>query len=141
TAEAEKKAAAAEQQRAEAEERAKNLKDLQQKVTEFRSEISNLELVLTDITAARASAAKLNNSEVVESQLKEIRGSLGRGFAKIEQQLESALPDLARKGRVYIFIGDEEQRAAAKQLKTELESNGFDVPAIAKVSARRIDAT
>ncbi len=145
------KAAEAEAQRAAAEANAKTARDEEARaknqmaenrkgLLKMRSEIASLEVVLNDLTGARSRASLLGNSGALESQILDIRNTLGRGFASFEQHLDAALPDVERKPRVYLFVSDEEQKETAKQLKTALEAAGFDVPAIAKQSIKKLDA-
>ena len=107
----------------------------------LRSDLDNLELSVTDLATLRAKVAGLNNSEPIETQLTATRSNLARGFASIEKQINEALPEAERKPKVYLFISEDSQRDAAKQLKADLESNGFEVGAIVKNTTRKLDNT
>ena len=121
-------------QETEAKERAA---DIQQRLVKVREEIGGLGTLLTDLNSARAKASKLMASEAVESQLSDIRTALGRTVGRIEQEIDKALPAEEQKARIYLFVPDETQSAAAKALVPILESAGFDVAGIAKNSAYR----
>lgn len=137
-AEAEQRATSANQTQKAAEKQVGALKATLQNL---RGELDNMELAVTDLAALRAKVAGLNNSEPIETQLATTRGNLARGFASIEKQITDALPEAERKPKVYIFVTDDSQREAAKQLKGDLESNGFEVGAIVKNSTRKLDST
>lgn len=115
--------------------------ELKQTLVNLRGELGSLELNISDLATLRAKVASLNNSEPVESQITSIRNNLSKGFAGIEKQIDQALPDMERKATVYVFITDEDQRETARQLKTQLESSGFEVGAITKNTTRKLDAT
>ena len=127
---------AAQDQEKEAKERAA---DIQQRLVKVRDEIGGLGTLLTDLNSARAKASKLMASEAVESQLSEIRTALGRTVGRIEQEIDKALPAEEQKARIYIFVPDETQSAAAKALVPILEGAGFDVAGIAKNSTHRAE--
>ena len=129
--------AVAEQERT-AKARADNV---QQGLVKVRDEIGGLGMLLNELTSARAKASRLMASEAVESQLADIRSALAKSLGRIEQQIDTALPPSEQKARVFLLISDEDQRAAATLLKTEIEKNGFDVAGIGKSPGRRIDAT
>ena len=126
------------EQEKEAKERAA---DIQQRLVKVRDEIGGLGTLLTDLNSARAKASKLMASEAVESQLSEIRTSLGRTVGRIEQEIDKALPAEEQKARIYLFVSDETQTAAAKALVPVLEAAGFDVAGITKSAAHRAENT
>lgn len=115
--------------------------DVQQHVIKARDETAAVGVLLNDINSARAKATKLMNSEPIETQLSEIRTSLARSLARIEQQTNAALPANELKSNVYIFYPDDRQRSVANQLKAALESSSFNVAGVAKNSARKVDST
>lgn len=115
--------------------------DAQRRLIKARAEIGNLAPLLTEITAARAMASKLNNSEGLETELVEMRKMLGRTVGKIESEIDKGLPEAERKARVYLFVSDENQRDLARNLLIPmLAANGFDA-VLAKNPGRRADAT
>lgn len=114
--------------------------DAQRRLVKARAEIGNLAPLLSEITATKVMAAKLNNSENVETVLTEMRTVLGRTVGKIEAEIDKGLPEAERKSRVYLFVSDEAQRDLAKALLPTLASNGFDA-VLAKNPGRRAEAT
>ena len=126
------------EQEKEAKERAA---DIQQRLVKVRDEIGGLGTLLTDLNSARAKASKLMASEAVESQLSEIRTALGRTVGRIEQEIDKALPAEEQKARIYLFVSDETQSAAAKALVPILEAAGFDVAGITKTTTHRAENT
>lgn len=151
-AEAKAEIAALQKARAAAEQRAtsaietqkaaeKEVAALKATLQSLRGTLDNMELAVTDLAGLRAKVAGLNNSEPIETQLAATRANLVRGFASIEKQINDALPDAERKPKVYIFIPDDSQREAARQLKTALEAGGFEVGAVVKSAPRRLDST
>ncbi|MEA3212573.1 MAG: hypothetical protein QOE70_5630 [Chthoniobacter sp.] len=137
-AEAEARAHTAQEAEAAAKKRAD---DIEQGLVKVRDEIGGLGTFLTELGSARAKASKLMASEAVEGQLGEMRTTLSRTLARIDKQIDAALPQEEQKARVYLFIADEQLREAAGALKTQLESSGFDVGSISKSTGRRIEAT
>ena len=115
--------------------------DIQQRLVKVRDELGGLGTLLTDLNSARAKASKLMASEGVESQLSEIRTALGRSLGRIEQEIDKALPAEEQKARIYLFVSDESQNAAAKALVPVLEGAGFDVAGIAKNVTHRAENT
>jgi hypothetical protein len=115
--------------------------ELQQRILKVRDEIGSLGVLLTELSSARAKASRLGASEAVEAQITDIRSALSRSLGRIEQQIDIALPPGEQKARVFIFIADDQQRAAATQLKAQLETDGFDVPGITRNSGKRAGAT
>ncbi len=113
--------------------------DIRQRLVKVREEIGGLGTLLTDLNSAKAKASKLMASEAVESQITEIRTALSRSLARAEQEIDQALPAEEQKARIYIFVPDDAQAAAAKELVPVLESAGFDVAGISKNSTRKID--
>ena len=126
----------AQDQEKEAKERAA---DIQQRLVKVRDEIGGLGTLLTDLNAAKAKASKLMASEAVESQLGEIRTALGRALGRVEQEIDKALPAEEQKARIYLFVPDETQNAAAKALAPILEGAGFDVAGITKNTTHRAE--
>ena len=114
--------------------------DAQRRLIKARAEIGNLAPLLSEITAAKVLATKLNNSEGVETELTEMRTMLGRTVGKVESEIDKGLPEAERKARVYLFVSDEAQRDLAKALLPTLASNGFDA-VLAKNPGRRAEAT
>ncbi|GEM_PF-2191756 len=115
--------------------------DMEQRLVKVREEIGGLGILLTDISTARTMASRLNSSEGVEAQLGGIRGTLGNSLSRIQKQIDSALAGTEQKARVYLFISDDKQRDIARDLKSQLESSGFEVSGIAKNSTRHVEAT
>ena len=113
--------------------------DIRQRLVKVREEIGGLGALLTDLNAAKAKASKLMASEAVESQLTDIRTALSRSLARVEQEIDQGLPAEEQKARIYIFIPDESQSAAAKELVPVLEGAGFDVASISKNTTRRVE--
>jgi len=114
--------------------------DAQRRLIKARAEVGSLATILSDITGTKVKAAKLNNSESVETDLSEMRTTLGRTVGRIEQEIDKGLPEAERKPRVYLFFTDDAQRETAKALLPVLASAGFDAT-LAKSPARRTDAT
>lgn len=149
--EARQQVADANAQRAEAETRADtslaqekaakdSAADAQRRLIKARAEIGNLAPLLSEMTAAKVMASKLNNSEGLETELTEMRKILGRTVGKIESEIDRGLPEAERKARVYLFVSDENQRDLAKGLLGMLAANGFDA-VLAANPGRRADAT
>ena len=113
--------------------------EIEQQLVKVREAVGPLGTLLTDITAAKTTAAKLSASEAVEAQLSGIRATLGRTLTRIEQEIDKSLPPAEQKARVYLYITDEGQRAVAKALAPILERAGYDVADIAKSAVRRGD--
>ena len=128
----------AQEQEKEAKDRAA---DIQQRLVKVRDEIGGLGTLLTDLNSAKSKASKLMASEAVESQLGDIRTALGRTLGRIEQEIDKALPAEEQKARIYLFVSDETQNAAAKALVPILEGAGFDVAGIAKNATHRTEGT
>ncbi len=114
--------------------------DAQRRLIKARAEIGNLAPLLSEITAAKGLAAKLNNSEGLEAELTEMRKILGRTVGKTESEIDKGLPEADRKSRVYLFVSDETQRDLAKSLLPTLAANGFDA-VLAQNPGRRAEAT
>ncbi|KAB2646073.1 MAG: hypothetical protein DVB27_08245 [Verrucomicrobia bacterium] len=114
--------------------------DAQRRLIKARAEIGNLAPLLSEITAAKGMAAKLNNSEGLEAELTEMRKILGRTVGKTEAEIDKGLPEADRKSRVYLFVSDETQRDLAKSLLPTLAANGFDA-VLAQNPGRRAEAT
>ena len=114
--------------------------DAQRRLIKARAEIGNLVPLLSEITAAKGLAAKLNNSEGLEAELTEMRKILGRTVGKTESEIDKGLPEADRKSRVYLFVSDETQRDLAKSLLPTLAANGFDA-VLAQNPGRRAEAT
>lgn len=119
----------------------KQIAGLKATLQNLRGELDNMELAVTDLASLRAKVAGLNNSEPVETQLAATRANLARGFASIEKQINDALPDAERKPKVHLFISEDSQRDAAKQLKADLENSGYEVGPIVKNTTRKLDST
>jgi hypothetical protein len=114
--------------------------DMRQRLVKVRDEIGGLGTLLTDLSSAKAKASRLmGGSEPVESQITEIRGALGRTIARVEQEIDKALPAEEQKARVYIFIAEDSQTAIAKELVPLLEGAGFDVAGISKSTSPRLE--
>ncbi|MEO7318740.1 MAG: hypothetical protein ABIZ56_07105 [Chthoniobacteraceae bacterium] len=113
--------------------------DIRQRLVKVREEIGGLGALLTDLSSAKAKASKLMNSEAVESQITDVRAALSKSLARVEQEIDKALPAEEQKARIYLFISDDSQNAMAKELAPVLESAGFDVAGISKNSTRRVD--
>ena len=113
--------------------------DIRQRLVKVRDEIGGLGTLLTDLSSAKAKASKLMNSEPVETQITEVRAALGKSLARVEQEIDKALPAEEQKARIYLFVSDEAQTAMAKELAPALESAGFDVAGIAKNATRRVE--
>ncbi|MCE9608706.1 MAG: hypothetical protein K8R23_00605 [Chthoniobacter sp.] len=114
--------------------------DAQRRLIKARAEIGSLALILSDITSTKVKAAKLNNSEGVETDLSEMRTTLGRTLGRIEQEIDKGLPEAERKPRVFLFFSDDAQRETAKSLIPVLTAAGFDAT-LGKSPGRRTDAT
>jgi len=151
-AEAERQAADAASQKGDADKHAQEAReqekaakdhadDVQQRLVKVREEIGGLGLLLTDLSSARLKVSRLNASEAAEAQLGGIRTTLGDSLGRIQEQIDSALSGTEQKSRVYLFIADDKQRELANDLKSQLESSGFDVAGIAKNSSRHVEAT
>lgn len=115
--------------------------EIEQQLVKVREVIGPVGTLLSDITAAKTAASKLNASEIVETQLTGIRTRLGTALGRIEQEVDKGLPPTEQKPRVYLFITDEAQRSAAKALAPMLESAGYDVADISKSAIRRTEGT
>ena len=141
-ADAKRTAAEARAVAAQAQEKAARARadDMQQRLVKARAEIGALAPLLTDVSSVKAKAAKLNASEAVETELTEIRTSLGRILGRIEQEFDKGLPAAEQKARVYLFVSDDAQRDIAKALVPILEGAGFDA-SLAKNPGRKMDAT
>src|SRR4030095_11433745 len=63
--------------------------DIQQRLVKVRDEIGGLATLLNEVSSAKAKASKLAASEAVESQLAEIRTTLGRTLGRIEQEIDT----------------------------------------------------
>ena len=113
--------------------------DIRQRLVKVRDEIGALGTLLTDLNSAKAKASKLAASEAVESQITDIRSALGRSLARVEQEIDKALPAEEQKARIYIFTAEDSQIAMAKELVPILEGAGFDVAGISKNSTRRME--
>lgn len=111
--------------------------DIRQRLVKVRDEIGGLGTLLTDLNSARGKASKLMNSEEVESQITKIRGDLGRSLARVEQEIDKALPVEEQKARIYLFIAEDSQNAVAKELVPILERAGFDVAGVSKNTTYR----
>src|SRR5437899_3047731 len=131
TAEAESARAAADAARISANQAQKASSDqvaaLQAALIKLRSQLDGMEASASDLGALRSKVALLNNSEAVETALTAIRGSLGKGFADAEKQIDAALPGVERKPSIHILYTDDDQRDVARQVKASLESSGFEV--------------
>lgn len=106
--------------------------DMRQRLVKVRDEIGGLGGLLTDLNSAKAKASKLNASEAVEEQITNVRSKLGQSLARVEQEIDKALPVEEQKARIYIFIAEDSQNAVAKELVPVLEQAGFDVAGVAK---------
>jgi hypothetical protein len=113
--------------------------DAQRRLIKTRADIGSLAVLLSDITSTKAKATKLNNSEGVETDLTEMRITLGRTIGRIEQEIDKGLPAAERKPRVYFFYSDDAQRETAKALVPVLEKAGFDAT-LTKNPGRRADS-
>lgn len=144
-ADAHEKRVAAEARAQSAEDKEKAAKaradDVQQKLVKVRDEVGGLGTLLPEISAARSKASQLMASAAVETQLVEIRSSLGRTLGRIEQEIDKSLPASEQKPRVFFFVSDDSQRAAAKALTPILEGAGFDIAAVSRNPGRRIENT
>lgn len=114
--------------------------DAQRRLIKARGEIGSLAPLLSDISSTKAKASKLNASEAVETDLSEMRTTLGRTLGRIEQEIDKGLPETERKPRVYLFVSDDAQRDTAKALIPILQNAGFDAT-LAKNPGRRTDTT
>ena len=141
-ADAKRTAAEAAEKAAQAQEKAAKARadDMQQRLVKARAEIGGLAPLLTDVTSAKAKASKLMASEAVETELTEIRTTLGRTLGRIEQEIDKGLPSAEQKARVYLFVSDDAQRDTAKALIPILEGAGFDA-SLAKNPGKKMDAT
>ena len=115
--------------------------EVRQRLVKVRDEIGGLGALLTDLNAVKMKASKLMNSEDVESQITKIRSGFSSSLARVEQEIDKALPAEEQKARIYIFIADDSQAAMAKQLAPVLEAAGFDVAGVAKNPAHKTEAT
>ncbi len=141
-ADAKRIAAEAAEKTAQAAEKAAKARadDMQQRLVKARAEIGGLAPLLAEVSSVKAKASKLNASEAVETDLSEIRTTLGRTLGRIEQEIDKGLPAAEQKARVYLFYADDAQRDTAKALVPVLESAGFDA-SLAKSPGRKMDAT
>jgi len=138
--EAQKRVDAAEAKLATTEATVQTIQQQEKAATERADDIrQRLGALLTDLNSVKGKASKLMNSEPVESQLSDIRTALGRSLARVEQEIDKALPAEEQKARVYIFISEDSQNTMAKELVPIFESAGFDVAGIAKNTTRRIE--
>jgi hypothetical protein len=142
-AEADAKRIAAEKRVSIAEEKetaaAERLEDMQDRLVKVRREIGSLVTLLTEVSSAKQKASMLNASYAVETDLSEIRTTLGQSLGRVEETIDAALPATEHKARIYLFVADEPQRMRAKALVPILEQAGYDVAAIAKKPGRRLD--
>ena len=115
--------------------------EVRQRLVKVRDEIGGLGALLTDLNAVKMKASKLMNSEDVESQITKIRSGLSSSLARVEQEIDKALPAEEQKARIYIFIADDSQAVMAKQLVPVLESAGFDVASVARSPAHKTETT
>ena len=113
--------------------------DMRQRLVKVRDEIGGLGALLTDLGSAKAKASKLMNSEAVEGQITDVRAALSKSLARVEQEIDKALPAEEQKARIYIFTSDDAQTALAKELAPILESAGFDVAGVSKNATRRVE--
>ncbi len=127
---------------AQAEEKAAKARadDMQQRLINARTQIGTLAPLLTDITSTKLKASKLMASEAVETDLTEMRITLGKTIGRIEQEFDKGLPAAEQKSRVYLYAFDDAQRDVAKVLTPILESAGFDA-VVAKNPGRKFDGT
>ena len=141
-ADAKRTAAEAAEKTAQAAEKAAKARadDMQQRLVKARAEIGGLAPLLAEVSSIKAKASKLNASEAVETDLTEIRTTLGRTLGRIEQEIDKGLPSAEQKARVYLFYSDDTQRDTAKALVPILEGAGFDA-SLAKNPGRKMDAT
>ena len=141
-ADAKRTAAEAAEKTAQAAEKAAKARadDIQKRLVKTRAEIGGLAPLLSEISSTKVKAAKLNASEAVETDLTEIRTTLGRTLGRIEHEIDQGLPEAEQKSRVYLFYSDEAQRDTAKALVPILESAGFDA-SLAKNPGRKLDGT
>ena len=141
-ADAKRTAAEAAEKTAQAAEKAAKARadDMQQRLVKARAEIGGLAPLLAEVSSIKAKASKLNASEAVETDLTEIRTTLGRTLGRIEQEIDKGLPAAEQKARVYLFYSDDTQRDTAKALVPILEGAGFDA-SLAKNPGRKMDAT
>ncbi len=113
--------------------------DMRQRLVKVRDEIGGLGALLTDLGSAKAKASKLMNSEAVEGQITDVRTALSKSLARVEQEIDKALPAEEQKARIYIFTSDESQVAMAKELAGVLEGAGFDVAGVSKNATRKLE--
>ena len=113
--------------------------DMRQRLVKVRDEIGGLGALLTDLNSAKAKASKLMNSEAVEGQITDVRAALSKTLARVEQEIDKALPAEEQKARIYIFVSEDSQNALAKDLTPILESAGFDMAGVSKNSTRRLE--
>ena len=141
-ADAKRTAAEAAEKAAQAQEKAAKARadDMLQRLVKARADIGGLAPLLTDVSSVKAKASKLNASEAVETELTEIRTTLGRTLGRIEQEFDKGLPPAEQKARVYLFVSDDAQRDTAKALIPILEAAGFDA-ALAKNPGKKMDTT
>ena len=111
--------------------------DIEQRLVKVRDEVGALGALLSEISSAKAKASKLAASEAVETQLTAIRTTLGSTLGRIEQEIDKGLPAAEQKARVFLIIGDDAQRSAAKALVPILEGAGYDVGGITKSAIKR----
>lgn len=114
--------------------------DAQRRLIKARAEVGSIATILSDISSIKIKAAKLNNSEGVETELSDMRTTLGRTIGRIEQEIDKGLPETERKPRVYLFFADDAQRETAKTLIPVLAGAGFDAT-LARSPGRRTEAT
>jgi hypothetical protein len=114
--------------------------DMQQRLVNARTQIGTLVPFLTDVVSIKGKASKLMASEAVESDLTEMRITLGKTLGRVEQEIDKGLPTAEQKSRVYLYASDDAQRDAAKALVPILESAGFDA-IVVKNPGKKIDSS
>ncbi len=141
-ADAKRTAAEARAEAALAQEKAAKAKadDIRQRLVKVREEIGALAPLLMDISSTKAKAARLMASEAVETDLSEMRTTIGRTIGRIEQEIDKGLPAGEQRARVYLYFSDDAQRDTAKTLVPILEAAGFDA-VLARNPGRKTDIT
>jgi hypothetical protein len=114
--------------------------DIEQRLIKSREEVGTLNLLLSEISAAKGKASKLAASEPVETHLTEIRTALGRAIGRIEGEIDKSLPPAEQKTRVQLLITEDSQRSVAKALEPIIEAAGFDVVGVTRSSVKRTES-
>lgn len=111
--------------------------DIEQRLVKVREEIGPLGLLLAELSSAKSKASRLAASEPVETQITEVRSTLGKTIGRIEGEIDRSLPPEHQKARVQLLITDDAQRTTARALEPVLEDAGYDVVGVTKSSLKR----